>query len=568
MKRFLVVCCFLNLFSRLTAPVQASVTFNKDIAPLVFRHCAACHRPGQAGPFPLLTYTDVKKRARQIAEVTAKRYMPPWLPAGRRDEFLADRRLSDEEIRMIRQWVEGGMPEGAASDLPPSPQWVEGWQLGKPDLILQMPKKYTLTAEGRDVYRNFVIPVQLNQARHIRAVELRPDNLRIVHHAFVKVDSTGLVGRLDGKDGAPGFGGMNLPDGVNMPSGYFLSWQPGKAAASDRPGFGWTLLPGQDLVLQTHLRPTGKPEDLRAQIGLYFTDIPPTNITMVFVLCSFNLDIPPGTNSYVVEDGFVVPVAMDLLAVLPHTHYLGKQLDGYAELPHGPRKSLISIPDWDFNWQGDYRYTHPVHLPGGTRLGMRYVFDNSAANSRNPSNPPKEVLYGPQSTDEMAELWFQVQLQNTNELSVLAEACNEHQTRNFESYARFRLQKNPHDAHARTELGFMWWKHGEIVEAIEAFRRAAADDPAYDEPHYYLGVICRTEKRLGEAQTEFAAAIRLNPTNAKAFGNLGLVYVALGNLDAAEASLTEALKLNPADDLARSALQEIRQARSGARGAK
>ena len=542
-------------------PAGASVTFNKDIAPLIYQHCAKCHRPGQSGPFPLLTYTEVRKRAKQIAEVTTKHYMPPWLPEGPRDQFLGDRRLTDAEIGLFRQWFETGSPEGAAGDLPSQPHWVEGWQLGQPDLIVRMPKAYRLAAEGRDVYRNFVIATGIDRPRHVRAVEFRPDNPKIVHHAFVKVDSTGLVRGLDGKDGEPGFGGMNVPDGVQMPSGYFLSWQPGKTVAPEPPGFGWTLLPGQDLVVQTHLRPTGKPEGLQAQIGLYFTDIPPTNTAMVFVLCSFNIDIPPGTSSYLIEDSFVLPLAVDLLAVLPHTHYLGKRLEGFAELPGGNTNRLISIPDWDFNWQGDYRYGHPLHLPAGTTLRMRYSYDNSAANPRNPNQPPREVRYGPQSSDEMGELWFQVRLQNTNELARLVDACNEHQSQVFESYARFRLQRNSHDAQARTELGFMLWKHGQVAAAVDAFRTAAADDPTYDEPHYYLGVISRTQKRLADAQAEFATAIRLNPSNSKAFCNLGLVYVSLGNLDAAENSLVQALKLNPADDLARSALQEVRQAR-------
>jgi Flp pilus assembly protein TadD len=161
----------------------------------------------------------------------------------------------------------------------------------------------------------------------------------------------------------------------------------------------------------------------------------------------------------------------------------------------------------------------------------------------------------------MGELWFQVRLQNTNELSQLADACNEHQTQTFESYARFQLQKNPHNAQARTELGFLLWKHGQIMSAVQEFRTAAGDDPSYDQPHYYLGVICRAQKRLTDAQTEFATAIRLNPSNSRAFGNLGFVYLALGNIEEAEANLMQALKLNPADELARSTLQEIRRAR-------
>src|SRR5262249_45502657 len=149
------------------------------------------------------------------------------------------------------------------------------------------------------------------------------------------------------------------------------------------------------------------------------------NFTMIFTLCSLSIAIPPGADAYPLADNLILPVDVDVLAVLPHTHYLGKTLEGLAVFPGGARQRLLYIPDWDFNWQGDYRYSRPVHLPAGTVLQMRYVYDNSSANPRNPNQPPKEVLYGPQSSDEMGELWFQVQTRNTNDLSRLAEASNE-----------------------------------------------------------------------------------------------------------------------------------------------
>ena len=263
--------------SRAPAAELQPVTFNRDIAPLLFAHCSGCHRPGQSGPFSLLTYADGRKRAKQLSEVTARRYMPPWLPEGDPGEFLGDRRLSAAQIHLFQDWLESGMPEGTAADLPAPPQWPGGWQLGPPDLIVKMPRKYTLAAQGQDVYRNFVIPIPLTGPRHVRAVEFRPDNRRIVHHAFVEVDYGKSARSLEGLDGQPGFGGMSLPAGVRIPNGYFLTWQPGKLPSAEPPGFGWTLQPGQDIVLQTHLRPSGKPEELQAEIGLYFTDIAPTN---------------------------------------------------------------------------------------------------------------------------------------------------------------------------------------------------------------------------------------------------------------------------------------------------
>jgi len=557
------LCAVLALWIEATiASAATPVTFNKDIAPIVFENCASCHRPGESGPFPLLSYNDVKKRARQIAEVTEKRYMPPWLPDGPHGQFVGDRRLSREQVDLFRFWCEAGTPEGMPGDLPATPHWPEGWHLGQPDLVVEMPKAFRLPAEGRDVYRNFVVPIPLNQPRYVRAVEFRPDNRRIVHHAFVKVDASGQAHRLEGVDGQTGFGGMNLPDSVKMPNGYFVSYQPGKIPSSEPPGYGWTLQPGQDLVLQTHLKPTGRPETLQAQVGLFFTHIPPTNVTLVLSLSSLNIDIPAGTNAWVLEDNFALPVEADVLSVLPHTHYLGKRLDGSALLPDGSSESLMSIPDWDFNWQGDYRYSHPVHLPAGTSLRMHFVYDNSAENPRNPNQPPREVLYGPQSSDEMGELWFQVRLNSTNDAAQLSAAYNNKNRRMFTGYAEFQLQRNPHDARARTELGFLQWTDGQVETAINTLRTAIQNDPAYDQPHYYLGVIYRTQNRLVAARAEFEASAKLNPANSKAFGNLAFVFLGLGNLDRAERSIREAVRLDPTDGLARETLDNILQMRN------
>lgn len=544
----------------------AAVTFNKDIAPIVFEHCATCHRPGQAGPFPLLSYHDVKKRARQIAELTRRRYMPPWLPEGPKNVFLGDRRLSEEQIALFARWFENGSAEGDPGDLPALPHWNADWQLGQPDLIIEMPRRFELPAEGRDVYRNFVLPVSLPAARYVRAVEFRPDNLRIVHHAFVKVDSSGRVRALDGADGQPGFAGMTLPDSVQMPNGYFLSYQPGKTPSSEPPGYGWKLRPGEDLVVQAHLRPSGKPESLQAKVGLFFTDVAPTNTTVVLALSSLNIDIPPGDKAWLLQDSFSLPVDVEVLSVLPHAHYLGKRLEGSARLPDGTTRPLLSIPDWDFNWQGDYRYTHPVSLPAGSELQMRFTYDNSAANARNPNQPPKEVLYGPQTVDEMGELWFQVRLNNAQDAQRLEKAYSEKNRRLLANYAEFRLAKNPHDAHARTELGFTQWIEGRTAEALETFRKASADDPQYDQPHYYRGVVYRTQHHLTAARTELEAAIRLNPKNARAYGNLGFVFLDLGDLDQAEKNMRAAARLDPTDPLARDTLEQILRLRAKGTG--
>jgi Tfp pilus assembly protein PilF len=201
-------------------------------------------------------------------------------------------------------------------------------------------------------------------------------------------------------------------------------------------------------------------------------------------------------------------------------------------------------------------------LPAGTTLEMKYVFDNSADNRFNPNQPPKEVLCGPQSSDEMAELWFQVRLNGTNDAARLAEAYNEKNVAMFASYGEFRLERDPHDAHARTELGFTQWTSGNTALAMESFLTAAADDPSYDQPHYYLGVIYRTQKKLLQARSEFETAIRLNPNNARAHGNLAFVFLDLGKVERAERSLREAVRLDPTDKLSREALDQLIKARA------
>jgi len=196
----------------------AHVTFNRDVAPIVFAECAACHRPGEAGPFPLLTYDDVRRRASQVADVTRRRVMPPWLPAAGHGEFLGDRRLSDEQVATIGRWVEQGAPEGAAADMPPRPPFADGWQLGEPDLVVRMPEPYVLPADGADVYRNFVLPVPLAAGRWVKAVEIRPGNAKVVHHAFLLADRTPASRRLDALEPGVGYGGMDAGDGTADPA--------------------------------------------------------------------------------------------------------------------------------------------------------------------------------------------------------------------------------------------------------------------------------------------------------------------------------------------------------------
>ena len=264
-----------------------------------------------------------------------------------------------------------------------------------------------LAAEGKDIYRNFLVPIPTTERRNVKALEFHPGNSKVVHHAFIEVDATRQSRHLADQVSPPGFDGMQLPESVQMPGGQMLGWQPGKPPYVSPDGLAWVLEPNSDLVLQLHLHPSGKPEPVRSTVGFYFTETAPTNTAFRINLQRSTIDIPPGAKDYSIENRYVLPVDVSLLRILPHTHYLGKELQGYAILPDGTKQWLIRIKNWDFNWQGDYRYAEPVFLPKGTTLVMHFTYDNSADNIHNPSQPPKRVRYGLQTTDEMGELWFQ-----------------------------------------------------------------------------------------------------------------------------------------------------------------
>jgi Flp pilus assembly protein TadD len=535
---------------------RGPVSFNRDIASILFKNCSPCHRPSQPGPFNLLTYDDVKKRAKQIAEITSKRAMPPWLPESGYGEFKEERRLKDEEIRLIQAWVADGAVEGDPADLPPLPKWSEGWQLGQPDLVLTLPEAYPLAESGRDVWRTFVIPSPLPTNRYVRAMEFRAGN-KCVHHAAMRLDQTPQSRLRDERDPGPGFGGITPPDTARPPAGHMLNWLPGRPAYRSPEGLAWPFEQGADFLVQLHMQTTGKRELVRPTIGFYFTDRPPTNQLSVFSLMDRTIDIPAGATNYTIRDSYKLPVDVQLLWINPHAHYLAKEMKGYALLPDGARRWLFWIKQWDFNWQGDYSYRTPVSLPKGTEVHMEYTYDNSTNNTHNPNNPPQRVRFGQQSTDEMGELWLQVLTRNRRERAALENDFQIKTLHEMTRYYEHRLRLDPTDARAHCRLGFARSSLGQGTDAIEHFQRAMELDAKDDEPHLHLGMIWLSQQRYEMAQNEFDAALRLNPNNYLAHGNLGLLHMGRGELAAAESHLRAALKLNPNDLTARENLRRV-----------
>ncbi len=494
-------------------------TFAHDIAPIVYSQCAPCHRPGQPGPFPLLSYADVKKHARQIAAVTKSHYMPPWLPEGPLNQFVGDRRLTEAQIQLISDWVKAGAPEGDAANEPPPPHFAEVWQLGPPDLVLKAAKPFRLPASGPDQFWNFLYTVDLPGTRYVRAVEIRP-GVSNVHHANIVLDRSGTTKRLEISPGC-GFPGMDLTVDRNPldPDSHFLFWKPGSVPYSEPAGFSWRLDPGNVLILNTHLQPSGKVEEVQPVIGLYFTDQPPTNFPILVELdADAALSIPAGAHNFMVHDDFRLPVDADVLAIYPHAHYLGKRLEGYAILPDGARKPLILIPDWDLNWQAVYRYRVPVFLPKGTVISMRFSYDNSAENPRNPNNPPKKVEAGNAATDEMSHLWLQL----------LPRGKGDRRRTIQEAMAEHRLSKDPNSFSACLNLGAIRLSRLDAQGAEPMLRKAVVIDPTRPEAHDMLGLAFTQLGRSDDALRQFALAVKVDPTYMDAQYNFGKALATRG----------------------------------------
>lgn len=382
----------------------AAPTFNKDIAPILYQNCATCHRPGQVSPFSLLTYNDAAKRASLIATVTARRYMPPWKAESGYGHFADERRLTVAQIRAIGDWAAGGAPEGDQREKPMPPRFGSGWEAGQPDTVLAMPQKFTIPAEGHDVFQCFVIPLNFTADRYAKTVEFRPGNPRVVHHALFFLDTSGEARRLDAQTAEPGYPCFGSPQ-ITV-SGGLGGWAPGATPSALPPGVAHTVSKGSDLVVQIHYHPSGKPETDQSSVGLTFADPPDRGLASLLV-GTRQIDLPPGDAHHEVADWLRIPEDIDLIGIAPHAHLLCRDMQAQATLPDGTTVPLIWIKDWDFNWQGQYRYAEPVHLPKGTRIEMRYIYDNSSGNPRNPANPPKRVTFGEQTNDEMALLFLQ-----------------------------------------------------------------------------------------------------------------------------------------------------------------
>jgi len=571
------------------APVEP--TFAGQVAAIVHRHCAPCHHEGGPAPFALGSYAEVRAHATQIAEVTGRGLMPPWLPRAGAGEFVGARRLDAGTRATLARWAELGAPAGDLSRAPAAPVHRAGWQLGEPDLVLDTGAAFELPADGKDVYRNFVIAVPPGPLRFVRALEIRPSNPAVVHHGVLRVDLGGSARQLDAADPDPGFDGMVFA-GALMPDGRFLGYTPGKLPDPGADARAWRLHGGSDLVLQLHLRPSGKPEAVQAKIGLYFAARPAVRPALAMELVNSDIDLPPGADDVHVRDEYTMPVEVAITSVYPHAHYLGKSLEAWATLPDGSRRWLIAIDDWDFNWQDQYRLVQPLRLPRGSTIHMDWRFDNSAKNPNNQFSPPRRVVHGQDSTDEMAELILEVEPVDPRDLGALDEAFRRKWLMGQVQQLERRLAAAPDDADAaadlgafhqllgdsaaaiaayeralarapdhvkaNVELGIVRMAGGDLARALPPLRRAVAAAPRQARPHLVLANALRKHGDARGAIAHYRQAIALEDRLAEAHNNLGIVLEAQGELEAAAVAFARAQAIDPRQPLYASNLARVR----------
>jgi mono/diheme cytochrome c family protein len=414
-------------FEALKAPAtKRLVTFNRDIAPVVWNHCANCHRDGEVAPFPLTSYADCQKRAEQLAEIVATRYMPPWKAEPGFNHFADERRLSSQQIELFADWAAGGTLEGNPADLPPLPTFASGWQLGQPDLVVQMPEPFEVPAEGPDMLRWFVLPLPLPPNLEVVGFEFRPGNPRVVHHSIAFLDISGIAQRRDDLDPGPGytnFGGPGFP-----PVGYLGAWVPGAVPRKLGDGLAMMVPRRSVIALMMHYYPSGKPERDQSQIGLYLAKRGSSRPVSAIPVTSTDLEIPPHEKHFRVTKSYVLPVDATALGAVPHMHYLGREMRVTARVPgQSEPVPLIWIKDWDFNWQGEYRFAEPIRLPKGTEILVEGFFDNTKDNPHNPHREPQTVRYGQETTDEMCLCGVLVALDDMRQfLPLAASLVREH----------------------------------------------------------------------------------------------------------------------------------------------
>jgi hypothetical protein len=420
------------VFGILIAPLAYSATFSKDVAPIFFSRCGGCHRPNDVAPMSLLDYKSARPWAKAIREAVLARKMPPWFADPRWGTFANDARLSSGEIETIQAWVDAGAPEGDPRDLPPAPVFVEGWRLGKPDIIVDIGQDFSVTP-GKDAYEHFVVGTNFTEGKWIRAAEIRPGNRKVVHHVHVSVitdatqagstsiESMTALNRFMVRDGtltrvrmdAPVVDNACAADAPDLPylrgfqEGALASFLPGRAPDVFPDGSAKWIPPGSKLEFVIHYaRTSGPPQTDRTSVGLYLAPGQPERTLRRMDLRNFFFRIPAGAGGHEVKRCYTFEHDKLLLSITPHMHYRAHDVTYELVRPSGKRETLLAVPHYDFNWQLVYRLKEPLHVEKDSRLIVTAHYDNSPNNPANP-DPAQAVRWGDKSEEEMMTSWIE-----------------------------------------------------------------------------------------------------------------------------------------------------------------
>jgi len=370
-------------------PAKTTVTYAKDVAPILQARCQGCHRPNQAAPFSLLTYDDAAKHGRMLKEVTAQRRMPPWHADPRYGHFSNDRRLTTREIDTLAAWVDGGMARGDDENLPKPITWPEGWALGKPDMIFEMPEAFDVPTTGVVPYKHWTIETNFTEDRWVRIAECRPGAPGVVHHIVAYIIK----------------GGNNRnPVGADGSLSVLVGWAPGDLGLKCPSDTALRVPKGAKLRLEMHYTPNGTAVKDRSAIGITFADKPPKYELLMSEFANMGIAVPPNDPHYRAEATLRLPADARIISCVPHMHWRGKDYFYEVIYPDGKRQTVLSVPRWDFGWQNVYRFQEPIKLPKGAKLHAVAHWDNSTNNPLNPA-PDKTIHFGLQSWEEMMVGW-------------------------------------------------------------------------------------------------------------------------------------------------------------------
>jgi hypothetical protein len=391
------------------APASSPVpTFSRDVAPILFKNCTSCHRPGEIAPMSLLSYAEARPHAKAIRDEISEGHMPPWHAEAPTGTFLNERGLSDDEKRVLMRWANNGAPEGNPADLPPTPRYPDGWAMGTPDVVLEMQEEYKVPAEGVIEYEYFYIPTNFTEAKWVQAIEVRPGNREVVHHALAFYRAAPDIKRApvlrpnrDQNELPPTPRQGTRPQQRELPPSRLLAtYAPGTNPQVMRPGTAIRLEPGGTIELQMHYTASGKPSSDRTKVGLRFsTDREPREVRVSHFF-NGKLVLPAGAADVRVDADLTFVSDAVVWGLFPHTHVRGIKWHYELELPDGTKKTVLSVPRYDFNWQTYYMFTEPLQVPKGARLLSSAWYDNSPANKSNP-DPRIDVKWGDQTWEEM-----------------------------------------------------------------------------------------------------------------------------------------------------------------------